>query len=131
MSCYLGGLDEEIQLAKRMFFPKSVQQALCLAKLQEATQNAKRNKTGAKSSVLPTPPTKQIAATPFRSNTQKYPVNTPNPNRKTLTPEEFNEKRAKNICFWCDERYVPCHKYKGKKPQLYHIEMEDDVEEDS
>lgn len=42
LSCYLGGLDEEIQLAVRMFCPKSVQQALCLAKLQEASQKAKK-----------------------------------------------------------------------------------------
>ena len=33
LSCYLGGLDDEIQLSVPMFVPVSIQQALCLAKL--------------------------------------------------------------------------------------------------
>lgn len=131
LSCYLGVLDEEIQLAVRMFCPKSVQQALCLAKLQEAAQKAKKVKPNYKPPLLPTPATKPVT-TLFPKPTMPKPTGTlTSGNRKTLTPEEFNDKRAKNLCFWCDERYVPGHKCKGKKPQLYHIEMEDEEEENT
>lgn len=120
LSCYLGGLEDEIQLVVRMFAPKSVQQALCLAKLQEAAQKAKKTKSTSRPPLLPTPTAKAVPATQ-----QRLPHGgIQNTNRRTLTPEEFNDKRAKNLCFWCDD--TPGHKCKGKKPQLYHIEMEDD-----
>lgn len=34
------------------------------------------------------------------------------------------------MCFWCDEKYEPGHKCKGKKPQLYHLEVEGSDSED-
>jgi len=37
ISCFLSGLNEEIQCAVRMFKPSSLHEAYCLAKLQEAT----------------------------------------------------------------------------------------------
>lgn len=48
--------------------------------------------------------------------------------RRTLTPAELSEKRAKNLYFWCDEQYTPGHKCKGKKPKFFHIEVEDEEE---
>ena len=42
LSCYLGGLDEETQLAVRMSIPTTIQQAHYLAKLQEAVNKSKR-----------------------------------------------------------------------------------------
>ena len=140
LSCYLGGLADEIQLAVRMFTPKSIQQALCLAKLQEAASIAQKNKS---KPILPTPPSlqklPQTSSKPYfptTFNTTKPPTTTfkqltekPNTTRKTLTPAELSEKRAKNLCFWCDERYVPGHKCKGKKPQFFHLEMEEEIED--
>lgn len=131
LAAILGGLEDEVQLAVRMFTPKSVQQALCLAKLQEAAHKAKKTKMHSKVPLFPTPPNKPLATI----LPKPYPVraiNLPNGNRRTLTPEEFNDKRARNVCFWCDERYTPGHKCKGKRPQLYHIEMEadEDVQEE-
>lgn len=123
LSCYLGGLEEDIQLAVRMFTPKSVQQALCLAKLQEASGKAKKTK---KPPLLPNPTNTKSTPNPppFTKHTPFKPFPNTNPHRKTLTLAEFNEKRAKNLCFWCDEKYEPGHKCKGKKPQLYHLEVE-------
>lgn len=45
-----------------------------------------------------------------------------------MTATEMNEKRAKGLCFWCDEKFEHGHKCRGKKLQLFHIEVED-VEE--
>lgn len=118
LSCYLGGLEDDIQLSVRMFAPKSIQQALCLAKLQEASLSAKKTKNSHKPPLLPTPQYNKQYTPPPKANTSTHQptTTTTNTNRRTLTPAEFNDKRAKNICFWCDERYTPGHKCKGKKP---------------
>lgn len=57
----------------------------------------------------------------------------PNTQRKTLTTAEFNEKRAKGLCYWCDEKYEAGHRCKGKRPQVYQLEVEvgGDIEEES
>lgn len=143
LSCYLGGLDDEIQLSVRMFTPKSIQQALCLAKLQEASCKAQKAKANHKTPILSNPQSKYLTPNTYHNNkshpsplTKTFPVkpiptHTPNvtTNRRTLTPAELSEKRAKNLCFWCDERYTPGHKCKGKKPQFFHIEMTEDEDE--
>uniref|UniRef100_A0A803MT80 Integrase catalytic domain-containing protein n=1 Tax=Chenopodium quinoa TaxID=63459 RepID=A0A803MT80_CHEQI len=121
LSCYLAGLEEEVQLAVRMFNPTTLQQALCLAKLQEAAGKAKKPKQPTplqkQPPLLPTPPpTLRTATQTFGTNNQIQPYTpnrpftnpattskTRNTNRRTLTPAEFNDKRAKNQCFWCDE----------------------------
>ncbi|XP_074342267.1 uncharacterized protein LOC141679753 [Apium graveolens] len=137
LSCYLGGLKDEIQLSVRMFTPSTIQQALCLAKLQEASNKSRQSKNINKGPILPTPgnqpfskySSKTIHTSP---SVTKQPLTTTtslNNNRRTLTPAELSEKRAKNLCFWCDEKYVPGHKCKGKKPQFFHIEAEDDDED--
>ncbi|GJR78448.1 hypothetical protein Tco_0149233 [Tanacetum coccineum] len=36
------------------------------------------------------------------------------PVRKQLTHKEYEEKRAKNMCFYCDKKFVPGHKCKGQ-----------------
>ncbi|GKD70607.1 putative mitochondrial protein [Tanacetum coccineum] len=40
--------------------------------------------------------------------------------RRQLTQKELEDKRAKNQCFYCDQRYVPSHKCSG---QLYALEV--------
>ena len=41
---------------------------------------------------------------------------------------EFDDRRAKGLCFWCDEKYVPGHKCKHK--QLYLVEVRDVSDEE-
>ncbi|KAL8127908.1 hypothetical protein AgCh_014740 [Apium graveolens] len=106
LSCYLGGLTDEVQLDVRMFAPKSIQQALCLAKLQEAAILANKNKTQQKNPLLPIP-----------SSTKPPNIN-PSASYKTstlpYTMTNFTKTR---------------HKCKGKKPQFFHIKMEDEDED--
>ncbi|KAM0057123.1 putative retrotransposon gag domain, aspartic peptidase domain superfamily [Helianthus debilis subsp. tardiflorus] len=122
LSCFMAGLEEEIQLQVRMFNPKNIQEAFCLAKLQEATNKAKRGRVGFKPPILPNP------------SNNKQPVSFSktvgldskrNVIRKTLTKSEMDERRSKGLCFNCDEKYSQEHICKGnRKPQLYHIEVE-------
>ena len=149
LSCYLGGLEKDIAMAVRMFAPKSLQETFCLAKLQEAAYKAKQNKPPHKPPLLPTPTfTKSLTtftpnpkpqpAHPTHKNTTLSPQ-TPKPftpqnsSRRTLSTAEFNEKRAKGLCFWCDDKFEAGHKCRGKRPQLYHLEMEEseDINEDT
>ncbi|GJT12094.1 putative mitochondrial protein [Tanacetum coccineum] len=51
--------------------------------------------------------------------------------RKTLIPVEFDDKRSKGVCFFYDENYVFGHRCPGKKPQLYHLQLEDECIEDN
>ncbi|GJT41734.1 retrotransposon-related protein [Tanacetum coccineum] len=46
--------------------------------------------------------------------------------RKQLTQKELEEKRAKGLCFYCDQKYAPGHKCPG---QLYSLEVSVDEED--
>jgi len=40
--------------------------------------------------------------------------------RRVLTPKEIDEKRANNMCFFCDEKYFPGYKCSS---QVYRFEV--------
>ncbi|GJS72429.1 hypothetical protein Tco_0705270 [Tanacetum coccineum] len=51
------------------------------------------------------------------------------PVRKQLTQKEYEKKRAKNMCFYCDKKFVPGHKCKGKLFSLVVLPMKELDEE--
>ena len=119
----------------RMFNPKILQEAYSLAKLQEALKNrptmfVQGNETiygraqgglmglqGAKTNIA-------VNNTANMGNAKKLnqvglvkkPLN--------LTPKQIEEKKAKNLCFWCEDRFTLGHKCKNR--QLYMITILDD-----
>jgi len=124
VSCFLSGLCDEIQCAVRMFKPASLQDAYCLAKLQEATLAfiTKRDKP-----ILDKPPITTRSFNPYRGSSggsaastyQKFLPKSTMTNsqfglrsamsctgsvcsklRKVLTSKEIEEKRANNLCFF-------------------------------
>lgn len=126
-----------------MFSLKTIQQALCLAKLQEVASKAKRLKSSTKPPLLVTPSSvKTFSGTSSTfhksfnhivkkmNNNKTIAVNKPPlpTKRRTLIPAVLSEKRDKNLCFWCDEKYTPGHKCKGNKPQFFHFEVEHEEE---
>ncbi|KAH0747437.1 hypothetical protein KY285_009094 [Solanum tuberosum] len=135
ISCFLGGLKTELNKAVRMQAPKTLMQAYKLAKLQEEVFDAQAKSWGIRNSrsqndLLPTPSRFQGVQKPiFSSTTVKKPYE-PNANRFSngnagrtlLTAAEMDEKRAKRLCFLCDEKYMPGHVCKSKK-QLYLVEV--------
>ncbi|XP_022024279.1 uncharacterized protein LOC110924592 [Helianthus annuus] len=126
--CFMAGLEEEIQLQVRIFNPKNIQEAFCVAKLQEATIKAKKGRVGFKPPILPNPSNNKQPV-PFSKSVGLDPKR--NVFRKTLTKSEMDERRSKGSCFNCDEKYSQEHICRGnKKPQLYHIEVEWLEEED-
>lgn len=61
------------------------------------------------------------------NTTQTYPKQqlvanlNPKPRSRTFSNDDYEEKRRKNLCFWCDEKYSPTHKCEKKK--LYNLQV--------
>ncbi|XP_071737634.1 uncharacterized protein [Rutidosis leptorrhynchoides] len=128
ISIFLAGLQKEIELPVRMFRPRSLEDACCLAKLQEDTIALTKKRFAP---ILPTPkttPQTTITTAALPTTTTKLSLpSAPSRIRKQLTQKELDEKRIKGLCFYCDQKYMPGHKC----PQLYSLEIlsEDDYEQ--
>nr|GEU50102.1 retrotransposable element Tf2 [Tanacetum cinerariifolium] len=138
ISFYMVGLPTDIELAVRMFKPQTLSVAYSLSKLQIETNEATKKKN--KAPLFPTPKFNSYTSGGNQISSPK-PLALPAPNvnwrtkaatpqvgpmRKRLSQKEMEEKRAKNLCFYCDQRYVPCHKCTG---QVYLLEVFLDEEE--
>ncbi|KAF2292987.1 hypothetical protein GH714_034620 [Hevea brasiliensis] len=114
---FMGGLKSEISEGIRMFKPQTLKDAISLARMRD--EQLLRQKKAIRPSYQPSSssPTKTKQSTPI----------------KRLSWEEMQNRRAKGLCFNCDERFVPRHKC--SKPQLLlldggiGIEEEDDDSE--
>ncbi|GJZ09110.1 putative mitochondrial protein [Tanacetum coccineum] len=62
----------------------------------------------------------------------KHSANTPvnAPARKQLTQKEYQERRAQNLCFYCDKKYTPGHKCAGQLFSLVLVPDDEDCFED-
>jgi len=145
-SCFLSGLTLEIQHTVRMFKPKTLHDAHCLAKLQEATLvSIARKKPILEKPPLVSPwthqPRQQFPVTsghinnPMPRSTAKF---TPSPSYQShsssqgssntrlkkpvrpLTARAVDDRRARSLCFYCDEKYTPGHKCTA---QVYKLEL--------
>lgn len=104
-SCFISGLKEEIKANVLMFRPATVSQAISLAKLQEYNIDAitKKTKQGIKMG-------ESGVSNQFRPNVNPISV-------KKELPKELEEKKAKGLCFKCNEKYTKGHVC--RKKQLY------------
>ncbi|GJX79204.1 putative mitochondrial protein [Tanacetum coccineum] len=137
ISFFIVGLQNDIKVAVRMFKPRSLAELYGLAKLQEANLNAMRNKT--RTPLLPTPRFTQ-SNSPYPNSPKPMQLPAPNANwrnrattsnnapvRRQLTQNEYEENRAKNLCFYCDKKNIPDHKCPS---QMYSLEVLPSNEED-
>ncbi|GKB56518.1 hypothetical protein Tco_0912704 [Tanacetum coccineum] len=100
--------------------------------MQEATLQVLKTKQ-----IPPTPKAPYTNANSYTNRSMTYPPKTttnlslpapPNTGtksvyvqpRKQLTQKEIADKRAKNLCFYYDEKFVPGHKCSG---QLFFLEI--------
>lgn len=124
-SCFISGLKEEIRANVLMFKPATTLQAIGLAKLQELSIEAIAKKTR-----LP----------PRTGESFTYGQSRPNSfsSIRRELPKELEEKKAKGLCFKCNEKFTKGHQC--KKKQLYVLDgdqedfdedltQEDDIEE--
>ncbi|XP_042054452.1 uncharacterized protein LOC121799175 [Salvia splendens] len=123
LSFFLSGLVDELQMPVRMFRPKCLAEAYSLAKLQELTVRALGGKSKANHNVGQGASSYYSQSKPLVVTSTNYkPSGNVNAgggrdngraggarNHHNLTPEEMDEKRARNECFWCKERFTPNH----------------------
>ncbi|GJU26857.1 RNA-directed DNA polymerase like protein, partial [Tanacetum coccineum] len=109
-SLYLGGLPTELEMSVRMFKPATLADSYSLTRLQEAILEAVKKKNK---------PTRSFTSNRFGNggsygNASK-PALFPKPNtsvnaavnalvRKQLFQKEYQDKRAQNLCFYCDQK---------------------------
>nr|GEZ82824.1 hypothetical protein [Tanacetum cinerariifolium] len=79
-----------------------------------------------KNTTYPTKPVTTALALPNTQTVTKYPATNTTPQRKWLTYKEIGKKRAKGLCFYCDQKYMPGHKCSG---QMFVLEVSPDERE--
>ena len=63
------------------------------------------------------------------SSSQNSYTRTPNKPIKSIKNQEFEERRLKGLCFWCDDKFVPGHRCRNKR--LYSLSVLDEEEENT
>ncbi|PKA64689.1 putative mitochondrial protein [Apostasia shenzhenica] len=135
ISCYLGGLKEELLGLVRIMKPKSLREAFSLAKMQESTLNQQQKRVKGWNKPGIGEWHNNMGSRPgigtSETGMSKQPtLNSRNPtsnqqqgdnSRRILSNTAFDEKRAKGLCFWCNEKYSIGHQC--KKRQLYQITL--------
>ncbi|GKD39734.1 gypsy/ty3 retroelement polyprotein [Tanacetum coccineum] len=110
ISLYLGGLPTKLEMSVRMFKPATLANAYSLTRLQGAILEAMKKKNKPPGSFTST----RFGNGGYYGNTSK-PTLLPKPNtsvntsvnapiRKQLSQKEYQEKRAQNLCFYCDQK---------------------------
>ena len=112
MGAFMGGLKMEIAEAVRMFRPRSLKDAISLARMKD-DQIQRLQKSP-----------RSIPSNRPSGAVREQNVNTP---YKRLSWEEMQKRRAQGLCFNCDERFTSGHRC--RQPQLLLLEiMEEDPE---
>ena len=109
MKLFLGGLRDHIKYEVRLFQPQSLSQAVVMARQVEEKFLASKRQGN-------------INFSERRSLTHSLPQPT------RLTPQQIEEKRAKGLCYNCDNKYSRGHKCGEKK--LFYIEGPNEEEEE-
>ncbi|GJR97175.1 retrovirus-related pol polyprotein from transposon 17.6 [Tanacetum coccineum] len=127
VSLFIGGLKKEVSMPIRMFKITNLTDVYVMAKMQEATNAVLKPMYN--SSLLSTPKfvpnsVNKYVNAPLKSATvnggnQIMSRNSGN-RLYRLTQKELEEKRAKNQCFYYDQKYFVGHKYSGR---LYSLEV--------
>lgn len=141
LNFFLCGLIDVLQMPVQMFPLMTLAEAYALAKLQDIaiaamsdqSKSFKTSQLGPAYRSARNPPTTTIAI--VKSSPQAGLLPTPNipklqnqippKDNRSLTSKEFDERRAKGLCFWCNEKYTFGHKCKQK--QLYTLELQADT----
>ena len=153
LSVFIDNLKSDISKSVRLFFPKTLNHALNLAKQMEAVmhnlpkkpfnlykyptpnQNYSPSPISLNESTYtynqklpPLLPTPRMNSNPYTNTTNTNPkppfIKTENPNyNKNLTREERDERRKNGLCMWCGVKYIRDHNCVRSK--LYQLLVEE------
>ncbi|KAK8957823.1 hypothetical protein KSP39_PZI000635 [Platanthera zijinensis] len=122
LGCFMAGLKEKISDEVQAFQPRSIAQAIRMARLQEEKLGRRQatktyrwsSKEGEQETVKG-----MIKGTSSTQPRKEAAV-------KRLSWEAMQERRAKGLCYTCDEKFVPGHKC--KEIQVFMLQEEEGVE---
>ncbi|XP_073109864.1 uncharacterized protein [Elaeis guineensis] len=160
MSFFLRGLEDSLEMHVRLFSPKTLQQAYSCAKLQSAAWDAKKKgvmRTSPKvinSEVKCSNPhdsPRTASWVPYKGNTNQNrailppsssPGLLPTPpvrklveantksTRQGVSAKEMDDRKAKGLCMWCEEKFIPGHKCQRKHLYRLYLHEPDELEEE-
>ncbi|KAL5565238.1 hypothetical protein UlMin_028402 [Ulmus minor] len=99
---FMGGLKSEIADGIRMFKPKTLKEAISLARMRD--EQIARTKRFTRPPLLNRVPT---TTTPLNRATPTTP--------KRLSWDEMQKRRAQGLCFNCNDKFTPGHKCQGSQ----------------
>ncbi|OMP00125.1 Retrotransposon gag protein [Corchorus olitorius] len=134
MNLFVSGLKPAIQQEVVMFKPTTHYQALELAFMAEAkisesigpSYRVTLPSSPRPSLAFPAPPRAPHALSPSFRPPLALPAPPSQPPIKRLTPAEMQARRAKGLCYNCDDQYKPGHKCRSAPFLLLQIEEDDD-----
>nr|KYP63444.1 hypothetical protein KK1_018013 [Cajanus cajan] len=135
LSCFLGGLKNEIQMLVHMVQPSTIRRAFTLARMYEVANSPSTQTTlvtKPHKGILGSKPAftvKPMASTMSSSLGSNAGNGTKVKSNKSLTPAYMSERRAKGLCYFCDEPYSQEHSLTHKKLQVHVLEVEEEEEE--
>ncbi|KAL0409944.1 UNVERIFIED_CONTAM: hypothetical protein Slati_3584100 [Sesamum latifolium] len=104
LNCFISGLRSDIQHELAVLQPSSISQAVGLAKLVEAKLLDARPIRAVHPHAVPRTPPLLPAPRPGPS----LPI-------RRLSPSEMQDRRARGLCFNCDDKFRPGHVCKSKQ----------------
>ena len=122
LSCFLGGLKEEVRMGVRMLNPQNLVTAYGLARMQEENLAIMRR------AWRPSPMGLQGRGITQAHQRAEGPSERAIPLQR-LSPAQMKEKRDKGLCFKCDGKWGPDHRCAGPKLFLIEEEEEEYIEE--
>ncbi|KAK9195245.1 hypothetical protein WN943_003365 [Citrus x changshan-huyou] len=107
ISCFLSGLREDIKIGVQMLKPASLLQTFELARFQEEYAAVSNRR-------IPPRPSPPLSGSPLF---------------RRLSIAEKTERRAKGLCFNCDEQFKPGHRCKAPQLLLLDADIDDKDEQ--
>ena len=124
--CFIAGLREEIRLDVKIKQPRSLAEAIGVARLVEERNTLQRKGTspyrspinGAQPRSVSNNSPGLLGPPPAQRNNSNTSGN--GSPFKRITSNEARERREKGLCYYCDKRFLPGHRC--QRPQLFMIE---------
>lgn len=122
LSAYLAGLQLDTQMHVRMFSPQSTRQCLVLGRLYEKAHPRKEVKSNWAAQRNQTNQNNQRGLITQKKEDESKNKDLNGRLKPFLSQAEMSERRAKGLCYYCDEKYTKDHYLKHKKVQLYSLD---------
>ncbi|XP_042012423.1 uncharacterized protein LOC121760896 [Salvia splendens] len=121
VSHFINGLKPYVQKVVRMFMPQTLVHAYALARLQDMSTHVKEGITQSsrRFNTYDTKSTHTHNTAPLLPT----PITPVFKSRRLLAEEEMADKRAKGLCYGCDEKFDKGHRCARK--QIYLLEIDD------